>query len=139
MYCEEVDFSELSQIKLNPQSSKRLEQDFLESFYETFWKIYPEPEVALRFLADRYFFKAEFKKGVQVLEQLVRLDSENPHHYFRLACLYSCLKMKDKAFQSLESAITLGFQDKERLENEEALNFLREDDTFKVLLDKLSS
>ncbi|MEK7487357.1 MAG: hypothetical protein AABZ60_23755 [Planctomycetota bacterium] len=139
MFCEEVVFSELAQIKLNPQSSKRLEQDFLENFYETFWNVYPEPEIALRFLENRYFLKKELKKGIQVLEHLLRLDSENPVHYYRLGCLYASLKMKEKAFQALESAITLGFHDKELLENEEMLDFLRGEDSFKALLNKLSS
>lgn len=140
MYCEEIDFSELVPIKLNAKSAKLLESDFLENFYEVALKSsYPEPEEALCFLAERYLQKEQYDKGVDILESLVHLEPDNPLHYYRLACLYSCLKKKEKALQSLKFAIKLGFHDKDKLITDEALEFIRQEKEFQRLIEKLEN
>jgi tetratricopeptide (TPR) repeat protein len=137
MYCEKEKFSQLPPLSLSDARVSQLENEFLEIFYEMNWDTYPEPEVALYFLAEKYFKKAEYDKGVDALERLVHLEPENPIHYYRLTCLYACLKNKKKSLQYLETAIQLGFEDKQTLLSDEALRCLWEEEEFQILIRKM--
>lgn len=137
MYCEEANFSKLSSIELGKETSKRLEKEFLTEFYEKNWAQYPDSEFALCFLAEEYLRSKSYEKGVPVLEKLVNLEPEKPIHHYQLSCLYACLKNKEKAFEYLENAIELGFDDREQIEENEAFKSIREEPRFQELLQKL--
>ncbi len=57
--------------------------------------------------------------------------------YFNLACGYTRLGQKDKAFQSLSSAVDEGFNDRKAYETDEDLAPLRSEQRFQELLGRL--
>ena len=68
MFCEAANFSKFLPIKLKSESSKELENSFLEAFYEKNWHFYPEPEIALCFLAEHYFRKEKYEDGDVIIK-----------------------------------------------------------------------
>jgi tetratricopeptide (TPR) repeat protein len=61
----------------------------------------------------------------------------NPTDYYNLACNYALTGDKDKAFEALEQAARLGFNERKHYENDEDLVSLRADERFKKLLERL--
>ncbi len=63
-----------------------------------------------------------------------KVDPENPDCYYALASLYANTNQKEKAVVSLQSAIKLGFSNKNKLQNDPILNPLHGMPEFEKLL-----
>lgn len=61
---------------------------------------------------------ADFEKALQIAPKDVTI-------YFNLACAYSLNEQADKAFQHIDRAVALGFNDFQRIREHDALAFLR--------------
>src|SRR5271155_123861 len=66
---------------------------------------------ALQLLGDHYTQRGRFVEGLTVDERLARLEPQNPVVFYNLACSYSLTEQYDRAAQSLEKAIELGYKD----------------------------
>ncbi len=69
--------------------------------------------------------------------KLINLRPDEPLVGYNLACSYSLLGRFKQALESLGKAIDLGYNDIHHLEDDSDLDSLREEDDYKLLIDKL--
>ena len=102
---------------------------------------------------DRYIFRCKrvdalvelgkYKQAIPELEELSKGENDNPLHWYRFARLYALLstnlpedqeKHALKSIELLTTAISKGFTDFERLENDQKFDELRKRQEFKTLM-----
>jgi tetratricopeptide (TPR) repeat protein len=85
--------------------------------------------------------KGDFKRAILFFEVAIRagvgIFGDQPYEYFNLACAYARDKNSDKALESLRLAIQEGFNERELLESDKDLEFIRKTPEFISLLDAL--
>ncbi|MCB9747200.1 MAG: hypothetical protein H6755_02205 [Candidatus Omnitrophica bacterium] len=111
--------------------------NFEIEFYEGVLNKTPDFFEALCALGDLYTKKGHYQKGLQIDKRLVRIRPNDPVVLYNLACSYSLLNDVDQAFDNLQRAITLGYDDLYHLEHDDDLNNLRKNDKFRQYLDGL--
>lgn len=84
-----------------------------------------------------YLKKGDYDKARLFLEIATRtgpvpFEEEN---YYNLACVYSEFHQKEKALDNLEQAIKKGYKNKEKLEHDHHLDFIRNEKKLRKLLD----
>ena len=85
-------------------------------------------------LGNLYTQAKRFTDGLKVDLKLVKALPNNPLVHYNLACSYSLLDEKEKAFKALEKAVELGFADYELMSKDEDLQNIRNDHRFRGLL-----
>ncbi len=106
---------------------------FLEGIIEK----YPSYVECLMLLGNAYTANGMYGKGLKIDLKLARLRPNDPLVCYNLACSYSLLGRRDQALESLGNAIDLGYSDLTHLENDGDLNNLRDEDGYRILVDKL--
>jgi len=89
------------------------------------------------YLGNAYTATGMYEKGLKVDLKLARLRPEDPLVHYNLACSFSLLRRLNESLGSLEKAIDLGYDDLIHLVNDSDLDSLREDEVYKVLINKL--
>jgi tetratricopeptide (TPR) repeat protein len=92
---------------------------------------------ALQLLGDHYTQRGRFNEGLEVDEQLSKLEPGNPLVFYNLACSYSLTDKFDRAAASLERAISLGYQDFNWLAKDPDLRKLRKHPLFQGIGEKI--
>ena len=95
---------------------------------------FPDNLPALKALGDAYTRARRYVDGLRIDKRLVALLPDDPVVRYNLACSWALLGLKDQAFEALERAIALGYDDFEHLVNDEDLASLRDDQRFEALL-----
>jgi tetratricopeptide (TPR) repeat protein len=113
------------------------ELDVKIGFMEGLLRRDPNYVDALQLLGDHYTQRGRFAEGLNVDEQLARLEPENPVVFYNLACSYSLLEQYDRAAQSLEKAIVLGYKDFEWLAKDPDLKKFRQQPAYRDILKKI--
>lgn len=72
-----------------------------------------------------HFKNFEIEKALEVFHKALDIDSEDISLHYNIACCYSLLENAEQAKIHLETAIGLGFDDFERVRNQDALAFIR--------------
>jgi tetratricopeptide (TPR) repeat protein len=103
-------------------------------FFEGLLEKDPNFVDALIPLADLYTKKGLYEKGLELDRRLAKLRPEEPVVRYNLACSLALMGKKDDAFEALERAIELGYDDFEHLKKDSDLKRLRNDPRFKSLL-----
>ncbi len=88
-------------------------------------------------LGNAYTANGMYEKGLKVDLKLARLRPNEPLVCYNLACSYSLLGSFKQALKSLGKAVDLGYNDLHHLENDSDLDSLRDEDNYKILIDKL--
>jgi tetratricopeptide (TPR) repeat protein len=85
----------------------------------------PDPEVYFR-LGNAYFLTEDYEKSLESFGSYPYQDAANSHYaQYNMACAYSLLQDSTGAgVRHLESAIDLGFDDFDRIENDPEIQFL---------------
>src|SRR3989339_519779 len=91
----------------------------------------------LMYLGNAYTAHGMYEKGLQIDQKLCSLRSKDPILYYNLACSHALLKNIDAAFDALEKAILLGYNDIHHLERDKDLTYLREDVRYRKLVEKI--
>ena len=92
---------------------------------------------ALQLLGDHYTQRGRFVEGLNVDERLAQLEPENPVVFYNLACSYSLTDQFDRAAESLEKAINLGYQDFAWLAKDPDLKKFRQQPAYREVLKKI--
>ena len=79
----------------------------------------------------------EYAKAVDAFMKVPALNT-NPTVMYNLACAYSRLKEKDKAFEWLNKAIAAGFAQVNTIKTDEDLTNIRDDERFKGVTDAVA-
>jgi len=99
-------------------------------FYEGILEKIPSFIEVLAALGDLYTRNGFYRQGLDMDERLYQLRPADPVILYNLACSYSLLDEKDKAFRAIKQAIHSGYDDFEHLEADNDLNNLRTDRRF---------
>ncbi len=83
-----------------------------------------------------YGLSGDIKKEIYYYEKALAVYPQYKEVYYNLACAYTDLGQKDKAFHALELALKNGFQSRSLIESDADLRALREDARFQALLKK---
>ena len=94
----------------------------------------PDNLDALKALGNAYTEAKRYVEGLRIDKRLVALLPADSTARYNLACSYALLGLTDQAFEALEHAIALGYDDFEYLVGDEDLAGLRDDPRFDALL-----
>ena len=111
----------------------KIEIDFLEAVR----KRVPGDWMVLEALGDLYTRIGRVEEGLEVDEELVHLRPHEAITWYNLGCSYALSGKTDKAFEALEKAVKLGYDDVEWLEKDEDLDPLRKDPRFRQIVSRL--
>ena len=95
------------------------------SFLEGLVRRDPQYVEALQILGDHYTQCGRYDHGLQVDEQLSRLQPRDPLVFYNLACSCSLTGEFDRAAAALEKALALGYRDFKWLAKDPDLRELR--------------
>ncbi len=113
--------------------------DFEIQFYEGVLRRVPGFIEALSVLGDLYTKNRLYRQGLRIDERLYQLKPKDPFVLYNLACSYSLLDERDKAFWAIKQAICYGYDDFRYLERDSDLNNLRDDERFMRYFSKIKN
>ncbi len=87
--------------------------------------------------SNGYLVSGDLNNAGRFITLYAIIDPANPEHAYMMAVLNARQDHADAAFNALEQAIGLGFNDLKRIGNDTAFNGLREDPRYKENLDKI--
>jgi tetratricopeptide (TPR) repeat protein len=76
----------------------------------------------------------DFSGAVQEFQKVLEISPKDPATLFNLACCYSILEEKKPAFEHLSKAVEAGFSNVEKIQNHDALAFLRTQPEYDVFV-----
>lgn len=107
-----------------------IEIGFMEGLLETD----PDYIEALEIIAQDYTERGYYDKGLQADLRLTRLKPQDPLAHYNLGCSYSLSGEAQKAADSLEIAILLGYKEFEYLDKDPDLSNLRSHPAYQKIL-----
>ncbi len=116
---------------------ERRDLDIEIGFLEGVVRRDPQFEEALQVLGDDYTARGRVNEGLHVDEQLAQLRPEDPLVFYNLACSYALIKEYEKAVQTLDRAMDLGYRDFHWLARDEDLRELRKHPLFKPVRERI--
>jgi tetratricopeptide (TPR) repeat protein len=90
-------------------------------------------------LGHVYTRARRYEKGLEVDRELVRRCPDDPTTHYNLACSLALLAKTAEAFDELERAVALGYEDVEHLRADEDLASLRGSARFQAIVQALSA
>ena len=76
------------------------------------------------------FKEYDYDGAIEDFEKALTIDSTDIAVHFNLACAYSLNENKDKSFYHLSKAVALGYSDTKKIQEHDALAYLRIQDEF---------
>jgi Flp pilus assembly protein TadD len=111
--------------------------EFQIDFFERVYKKDTENSDVIELLGNLYTQNGRIKEGLRMDLKHVKVEPKNPFAHYNLACSHALSKHKDRAFESLEKAIDLGYRDAEWMEQDPDLKSLKQDKHFRELIKRL--
>lgn len=71
------------------------------------------------------FKEFDIEAAIEDFQQALKIDPNDLTIHFNLACAYSQTEKADKAYEHVSMAVEMGFTDFERIDNHDALAFMR--------------
>ncbi len=99
----------------------------------------PEDTDVMRALGDLYTRTGAYADGLRVDERLSRLCAEDPVVWYNLACSLALSGRSDDAFDALNRAVELGYNDYEGMKKDPDLASLHGDARFESVLEWIYS
>lgn len=121
----------------SPDKKETDNLDFEIKFYEQILKNRPDFIQVLIALGEAYTKKGSYREGLKVDKKLAKLKPHDPAVFYNLACSYSLLTMNKLAFDTLNKAIELGYNDFSHLLKDADLENLRNDKLYAELINRL--
>ena len=135
MTCRINDADQIQDIFQNARSQTL---EFEIAFYEKLIKENSDFIDALIPLADAYTKIGKYKKGLEIDKKLARLKNTDKTVFYNLACSYALLEMINEAFEALNKAVSLGYNDLSYLQKDPDLENIRRDDRFKKIVKQIT-
>lgn len=104
------------------------------TIYDDILKLKPDDCEALTYKADTVLEIGEPQWAANLCQQALKIDKENSHAFYQLACAYTQLELYQEAFDNLERAISQHESYKNEAINDSALKKLHKFDQFKDLV-----
>ncbi len=116
---------------------KKSDPAFEIGFYESVLRRDPTYAEVIEILGGLYTKSGRIADGLKMDRKLVRLLPTNPTAHYNLACSLALSKRKSDALRSLQAAVALGYNDFDWMSQDPDLEDLKNDPTFKSLIQKL--
>ena len=126
-------------IPINNQPEEVRENKQELDFLQAIARRLPEDIDVLRALADLYTRTGAYTEGLHADERLSRLCAEDPVVWYNLACSLALLDRADDAFDALNRAVELGYNDYEWMKKDPDLVALHGDARFESFLEWIYS
>lgn len=79
----------------------------------------------------------DYEEAIEDFNKALEMSPNDIAVHFNLACAHSLLEQKDEAFNHLNQALKLGFKDYNRIQNHDALAYIRTQPEYETLEDRL--
>jgi tetratricopeptide (TPR) repeat protein len=119
-----------------PKTSKS-DPQFEIDFFEAVHRRCPSYVDVVGLLGALYTKAGRIADGLKMDRKLVRLDPQNPTAHYNLACSLALSKKRPDALRSLRKALSLGYDDRDWMEQDPDLEVLKQDPEFRQLLSQL--
>ncbi len=83
-----------------------------------------------------YQYLGENEKAIEVMDSIIARDPNDSGNYYDAACVYARMKDKDNALRNLEKCLEMGFSRFSHIDLDDDMDYLRETDEFKALIEK---
>lgn len=117
-------------LKKNRESNKNI-MDFEIEFFEKLIKDNPDFVDVLIPLAEAYTKTGDYSRGLVIDKRLSELRPNDAVVYYNLACSFSLTANVNEAFEALEKAINLGYDDFDYMNIDQDLCNIRNDSRYK--------
>ena len=111
--------------------------DFEIAFLEGVLDAWPENAEALKAIAEDYTSRAFYSKGLLTDLKLAKLLPDDPTVHYNLACSHALVGNRQAAFDALETAISLGYDDDSHMCADPDLQSIRSDPRFQELVARI--
>ncbi len=101
---------------------------------EEWLRLHPDEAETLRWLAYAYTAAKRYDEALAADLRLVAARPERAELHYDLACSYALVHRVDDAYDSLERALALGFDDADLVASDSDLFLLRKDPRWRALL-----
>lgn len=108
--------------------------EFCIRFYEGLYRYRRNDLSVIQILSNLYAMRGDRKNSFKMDRRHVRLEPLNPIAHYNLACDLSLQGKENEAVESLEVAVTLGYDDLQWIYDDVDLDPIRENEKFKALL-----
>ncbi len=132
-----MDFPNVIPTDHQPEELRENKQEL--EFLQAVARRLPEDTGVLRALADLYTRTGAYAAGLQADERLSRLCAEDPLVWYNLACSLALAGRADDAFDALNRAVELGYNDYEWMKKDPDLVTLHGDARFESFLEWIYS
>ncbi len=123
--------------ELKSPEFQKTDDEFTIWFLEGILGKYPTYVECLMYLGNAYTATGMYEEGLRVDLKLAKLRPKDPLVHYNLACSFSLMERLNESLESLEKAIDLGYDDLTHLINDSDLDSLRDEESYKVLINKL--
>ena len=120
-----------------PENIRENKQEL--EFLQAIARRLPEDTGVLRALADLYTRTGAYADGLRADERLSRLCAEDPVVWYNLACSLALSDRLDDAFDALNRAVELGYNDYDGMKKDPDLTALHGDARFESILEWIYS
>jgi tetratricopeptide (TPR) repeat protein len=129
------DLSEAASIAAVEERNRCVEVEFLEGVRTRL----PTHPAVVESLGCLYTEMGKYTEGLQADREMVDLEPQSHNAWYNLACSLSLTEQTDAAFDALEKAIALGYNDAEWMQEDEDFFPIRTDPRFVRLLAQMLS
>lgn len=120
--------------KTKQQARRFRDLDIEIGFFEGILEMDPNYLDVLELIAQAYTERGLYEKGLQVDIRLTALKPQDPLAHYNLGCSYSLTGQEEKAADSLEIAILLGYKEFDYLDKDPDLSNLRSHPAYQKIL-----
>jgi tetratricopeptide (TPR) repeat protein len=106
-------------------------------FFEAIYRRCPDYIEVVGLLGGLYTKVGRIADGLRMDRKLVKLEPENATAHYNLACSLALCKKRPDALKSLRKAVSLGYNDRDWMEQDPDLEILKNDPEFRSLLSQL--
>ena len=124
-------------IDKQPEELRENKQEL--EFLQAIARRLPEDTDVMRVLGDLYTRTGAYADGLRVDERLSRLCAEDPVVWYNLACSLALSDRADDAFDALNRAVELGYNDYDGMKKDPDLASLHGDARFESILEWIYS
>jgi len=132
-----VEFKNVIPIDKQPEDLRENKQEL--EFLQAIARRLPEDTDVMRVLGDLYTRTGAYADGLRVDERLSRLCAEDPVVWYNLACSLALSDRSDDAFDALNRAVELGYNDYDGMKKDPDLASLHGDARFESILEWIYS
>ena len=106
-------------------------------FFEAIYRRCPDYTEVVSLLGGLYTKVGRVADGLRMDRKLVKLEPDNATAHYNLACSLALCKKRPDALKSLRKAVSLGYNDRDWMEQDPDLEILKNDPEFRSLLSQL--